>query len=310
MADFSTPIDKREGVAFVFNGLGTASQIAVRDFLDESEVRQLFSAFGVIDSEHHPWTLPFFQLYAREAAIYARYTLQTLPHAKVAILYQNDDLGRTYLKGFTDALGLEHQGMVVKTASDEMSEPAIDDEVITLQASGADVLLIAASPKFAAQAIRKAADLGWNPTRFISVVSSSIVGVLKPAGLDNARNLITAISNKDVSDPQWKDDADVKAYSAFIDKYMTPTDLWLIFYSWSRSARRKILKSLQVIGAERGNVVPRFWQIDVDFIRLLTHPVRTKTESAPTFGHASQQKDLGLAHRDALALTPDRGGWT
>jgi ABC-type branched-subunit amino acid transport system substrate-binding protein len=214
------------GVAFVFNGLGTASQLAVRDYLNENKVPQLFSAFGIVDSEHYAWTLPFFQLYASEAAIYARYTLQTLPYAKIAVLYQNDDLGQTYLRGFTEALGLEHQGMVVKTASYDVSEPTVDSELITLQASGADVLLIAASPKFAAQAIRKAADLGWKPTRFVSVVSSSIVGVLKPAGLDNARDLITVISNKDVSDPQWKDDADVKAYSAFIEKYMTPTDLW------------------------------------------------------------------------------------
>lgn len=216
---------EQEDVAFVFNGVGTAAQLAVRAYLNENRVPQLFSGFGIVDPEHYPWTLPFLQLYASEAAIYARYTLQTQPQAKVAVLYQNDDLGRTYLKGFTDALGPEHQGMVVKTASYDVSEPTVDGQVITLQASGADVLLIAASPKFAAQAIRKTADLGWKPTRFLSVVSSSIVSVLKPAGLDNARDLVTVISNKDVSDPLWKDDADVKAYSAFIDKYMTPADL-------------------------------------------------------------------------------------
>ena len=151
--------------------------------------------------------------------------MQTQPQAKVAILYQNDDLGRSYLKGFMDGLGPDHEGMVIKTASYEVSEPTVDSQMISLHASGADVLLIAASPKFAAQAIRKAADLSWKPTRYLSVVSSTIAGVLKPAGLDNSRDLVSAISNKDVTDPQWRDDPDVKAFAAFIEKYMTPADL-------------------------------------------------------------------------------------
>jgi branched-chain amino acid transport system substrate-binding protein len=216
---------EQEGVAFLFNGIGTTVQLAVRPYLNENKVPQLFSAFGIVDSEHYPWTLPFFQIYATEAAIYAKYTLQTQPQAKVAILYQNDDLGRSYLKGFMEGLGPEHEGMVVKMASYEVSEPTVDSQVISLQASGADVLLIAASPKFAAQAIRKAADLSWKPTRYISVVSSTIAGVLKPAGLDNSRDLVTAIPNKDVTDPQWQDEPDVKAFAAFVEKYMTPADL-------------------------------------------------------------------------------------
>jgi len=216
---------EQEGVAFLFNGVGTTAQLAVRPYLNDNKVPQLFSAFGIVDPEHYPWTLPYFQIYATEAAIYAHYTLQTQPQAKVAILYQNDDLGRSYLKGFMDGLGPEHEGMIVKTASNEVSEPTVDSQVISLRASGADVLLIAASPKFAAQAIRKAADLSWKPTRYISVVSSTIAGVLKPAGLDNSRDLITAISNKDVTDPQWRDDPDVKAFAAFMEKYMTPADL-------------------------------------------------------------------------------------
>jgi branched-chain amino acid transport system substrate-binding protein len=216
---------EQEGVAFVFNGVGTAAQLAVRPYLNENKVPQLFSAFGIVDPEHYPWTLPFLQIYATEAAIYAHYTLQSQPQAKVAILYQNDDLGRSYLKGFADGLGPGHVGMIVKTTSFEVSDPTVDSQVISLHASGADVLLIAASPKFAAQAIRKAADLRWKPTRYISVVSSTITSVLKPAGLDNSRDLVSAISAKDVTDPQWRDDPDVKAFAAFIEKYMTPADL-------------------------------------------------------------------------------------
>jgi branched-chain amino acid transport system substrate-binding protein len=216
---------EQEGVAFLFNGIGTASQLAVRPYLNEKRVPQLFSGFGIVDAEHYPWTLPFLQIYATEAAIYAHYTLETQPQAKVAILYQNDDLGRGYLTGFTDGLGAEHAGMIVKTASYEVSEPTVDSQVISLQASGADVLLIAASSRFAAQAIRKAADLGWKPTRYIVVVSSSIAAVLKPAGPDNSRDLISAISAKDVTDLRWRDDSDVTAFTAFIEKYMTPADL-------------------------------------------------------------------------------------
>jgi ABC-type branched-subunit amino acid transport system substrate-binding protein len=216
---------EQEGVAFLFNGIGTAAQIAVRPYLNENKVPQLFSGFGIVDPEHYPWTLPFFQIYATEAAIYAHYTVQTQPQAKIAILYQNDDLGHSYLKGFTDGLGAEHANMIVKTASYEVSEPTVDSQVISLQGSGADVLLIAASPKFATQAIRKAADLSWKPTRYISVVSSTIAGVLKPAGLDISRDLVTAIPNKDVTDPQWQDDPDVKVFAAFIAKFMTPADL-------------------------------------------------------------------------------------
>jgi ABC-type branched-subunit amino acid transport system substrate-binding protein len=216
---------EQEGVAFLFNGIGTAAQIAVRPYLNENKVPQLFSGFGIVDPEHYPWTLPFFQIYATEAAIYAHYTLQTQPQAKIAILYQNDDLGHSYLKGFMGGLGAEHASMIVKTASYEVSEPTVDSQVISLQGSGSDVLLIAASPKFATQAIRKAADLSWKPTRYISVVSSTIAGVLKPAGLDISRDLVTAIPNKDVTDPQWQDDPDVRVFAAFIAKYMTPADL-------------------------------------------------------------------------------------
>jgi branched-chain amino acid transport system substrate-binding protein len=216
---------EQERVAFLFNSVGTAAQLAVRPYLNENKVPQLFSAFGIVDPEHYPWTLPFFQIYATEAAIYAHYTLQTQPQAKVAILYQNDDLGRSYLTGFMDGLGPEHQGVIVKTASYEVSEPTVDSQIISLQASGADVFLIAASPKFAAQAIRKAADMSWKPTRYISVVSSSIAGVLKPAGLESSRDLVSAISAKDVTDPQWRDDSDVTAFTTFIEKYMTPADL-------------------------------------------------------------------------------------
>jgi ABC-type branched-subunit amino acid transport system substrate-binding protein len=215
---------EQDGVAFMFNGLGTAAQFAVRPYLNNNKVPQLFPSFGIVDPEHYPWTLPFFNILETEAAIYAHYLLQATPQARVAILYQNDDFGKSLLRGFADALGPQHQNMIVKTASYDATEPTVDSQIITLQASGADVLFLAASPKFAAQAIRKSADLGWKATRIVDSSAASIVSVLKVAGLENARGVITAIAVKDVTDPKWKDDPDVKAFAAFVTKYMTPAD--------------------------------------------------------------------------------------
>jgi len=273
---------EQEGVAFLFNGIGTAAQLAVRPYLNEHKVPQLFPGYGIVDPEHFPWTLPFFQIYATEAAIYARYTLQAQPQAKVAILYQNDDLGRSYLKGFTDGLGPDHQGMIVKTASYEASEPTVDSQIISLQGSGADVLLIAASPKFTAQAIRKAGDLGWKPTRYVSVVSSSIVAVMKPAGFDNARDAITAISSKDVTDPQWRDDADVKAYVAFVGKYLTPAEISSNAAAYGYQSAALLVHVLAACGDDlsRENILKQATNIK-DFILPLSLP-GVKINSSPT----------------------------
>jgi ABC-type branched-subunit amino acid transport system substrate-binding protein len=214
---------EQEQVAFMFNGVGTTASIAVRPYFNDNKVPQLFAAFGVFD-KGFAWTVPYFQPYDAEAAIYARYALSRNPNAKIAVLYQNDDLGKTYLKGFVDGLGAEHAGALVKALSYEVSEPTVDSQVTSLQASGADVFFIAGSPKFTAQAIRKSYDLGWDATRFIAVVAATIPTVLKPAGLEKSKGVITAITIKDISDPRWKDEDDVKQYQAFVAKYLTPAD--------------------------------------------------------------------------------------
>ena len=143
---------------------------------------------------------------------------------KIGVLYQNDGFGKDYLIGLKDGLGADHAGMVVKEASYETSEPTVDSQIVTLQGSGADVLLIAATPKFAAQAIRKSYDLGWNAVRYLSNVSPSIATVLKPAGLEKSKGLITAYYGKDPTDARWKDDPGLKEWQAFAAKYLTPTD--------------------------------------------------------------------------------------
>ena len=219
---------EQEQVAFIFNSLGTPPNAAIRQYLNDNKVPQLFVATGAAmfsDPAHFPWTMGWQPNYQTEAKIFGKHILKTKPDAKIAVLYQNDGFGKDYLLGLKDGLGADHAGMVIKEASYETSEPTVDSQIVTLQGSGADVLLIAATPKFAAQAIRKTFDIGWTPVRYMTDVSQSIATVMKPAGLEKSKGVITAIYGKDPTDGRWKDDPGFKEYAAFIGKYMTPADL-------------------------------------------------------------------------------------
>ena len=217
-----------EKVAFIFNSLGTPPNAAIRQYLNDNKVPQLFVATGAAmfsDPAHFPWTMGWQPNYQTEAKIFGKHILKTKPDAKIAVLYQNDGFGKDYLMGLKDGLGADHAGMVIKEASYETSEPTVDSQIVTLQGSGADVLLIGATPKFAAQAIRKTFDVGWTPVRYMTDVSQSIASVMKPAGLDKSKGVITGVYGKDPTDARWKDDPGFKEYAAFIAKYMTPHDL-------------------------------------------------------------------------------------
>ena len=219
---------EEEKVAFLFNTLGTPPNLAIRQYLNDNKIPQLFVATGAAtfsDPKHFPWTMGWQPNYQTEAKIFGQHILKTKPDAKIGVLYQNDGFGKDYLIGLKDGLGADHAGMVIKEASYETSEPTIDSQVVTLQGSGADVFLIAATPKFAAQAIRKSYDLGWNAVRYMTDVSQSIASVMKPAGLDKSKGVITAVYGKDSTDARWKDDPGYKQFAAFIEKYMTPNDL-------------------------------------------------------------------------------------
>jgi branched-chain amino acid transport system substrate-binding protein len=214
---------EHEGVAFLFQTLGTAANSAIRRYLNDNKVPQLFVAAGAStfsDPQHYPWTMGYIPNYQTEAHIYARHILASKPDPKIAVLYQNDGFGKDYLIGLNDGLGASHDRMI-KAASYELSEPTVDSQVITLQGSGADVFLIAASPKFAAQAIRKSYDIGWNAARYLSYVSQSLVTVLKPASLDKSKGLISVLYLIDVNDPRWKDEPSVKAWKDFTSNYMS-----------------------------------------------------------------------------------------
>jgi branched-chain amino acid transport system substrate-binding protein len=176
------------------------------------------------DPEHYPWTMAFNPSYRTEGHVFAKHILATRPDAKIGVLYQNDDLGRDYLDGVREGLGPDHATMIVKEISYEVSEPTVDSQVITLQSAGADTLILAATPKFAAQAIRKAFDIGWTPERYAGSTAASIPA-LKSVGLDKVTGLITNYWGKDPSDPRSADDPEYKEWAAFVAKYMTPADL-------------------------------------------------------------------------------------
>jgi branched-chain amino acid transport system substrate-binding protein len=215
-----------DGVLFIFQSLGTPSNTAIQKYMNGKKVPQLFVATGATkwgDSKNFPWTMGWQPPYQAESRIYAKYIQDNYPNGKVGVLYQNDDYGKDYLKGLRDGLG-DKVSMIVAEVPYETTDPTIDSQVVKLKASGADIFFNIATPKFAAQAIKKVAELDWNPVQIVNNVSASVGAVLKPAGLDKSKGILSAQYMKDVTDPSWKDDAGFKAWSGFMDKYYPDGD--------------------------------------------------------------------------------------
>jgi branched-chain amino acid transport system substrate-binding protein len=209
-------------VLFIFNSLGTPPNSAIQKYMNMKKVPQLFVATGATkwnDPKDFPWTMGWQPNYQSETQIYAKYILKNMPNAKIAVIYQNDDYGKDYLKGLKDGLGAKAASMIVAEESYEVTEPTIDSHIVKLKSSGADVFVNISTPKFAAQAIKKIAEIEWKPTHFLNNVSASIGSVIVPAGMENAQDIISSAYLKDTSDPQWKDDAGMKAFDAFLTKY-------------------------------------------------------------------------------------------
>jgi ABC-type branched-subunit amino acid transport system substrate-binding protein len=213
---------EQDKVFLMFAPLGTPPNMAIHGYLNENKVPQLFVATGADqwnDPKHFPWTMMWLPSYGIESHIYANYILKNLPNAKIAVLYQNDDYGKDYLNGLRAGLGDKASKMIVATQSYETTDPTVDQQVVALQASGADVLLTAAIPKFAAQTVRKVYDIGWKPTHFLNSVGSSVGLVLKPAGLEKSVGIISATYFKDPTDPQWQDTPEFKEWLAFMNSH-------------------------------------------------------------------------------------------
>jgi branched-chain amino acid transport system substrate-binding protein len=209
-------------VLLIFNSLGTPPNSAIQKYMNSKKVPQLFVATGATkwnDPKEFPWTMGWQPNYQSESQIYAKYMLKNHPNAKIAVLYQNDDYGKDYLKGFKDGLGAKGTAMIAIEESYEVSEPTIDSHIVKMKSTGADVFFNITTPKFAAQAIKKNAEIGWKPLHFLNNVSANIGSVLKPAGFENAQGIISSQYFKDPSDPQWKNDPSMKAWNEFLDKY-------------------------------------------------------------------------------------------
>ncbi|HEY4204971.1 MAG TPA: ABC transporter substrate-binding protein [Xanthobacteraceae bacterium] len=208
-------------VLLIFNSLGTPPNSAIHKYMNSKKVPQLFVATGATkwnDPRNFPWTMGWQPSYQSETRIYAKYLLKEKPNAKIAVLYQNDDYGKDYLKGLLDGLGAKAKTMIVAEESYELSEPTIDSHIVKLKASNADVFVNITTPKFAAQAIKKMGEIGWKPLHFLNNVSASIGSVIEPAGYDNAQDIVSAAYLMDSADPQWKDNAGMKSFDDFLAK--------------------------------------------------------------------------------------------
>ncbi|MHC4052401.1 ABC transporter substrate-binding protein [Bradyrhizobium sp. 25ACV] len=248
-----------DGVLLIFGSLGTSTNGAIRKYMNEKKVPQLFVASGASkwnDPKQYPWTMGWQPSYASEARIYAKYIMKEKPDGKIGVLYQNDDFGKDYLKGLKDGLGPKASMIVLEEAYDT-SEPAIDEHVVKLKASGADVFISITTPKFAAQAIKKAAEINWHPVHIVSNVSASVGGVIEPAGLEVSQGLLSASYTKDGSDPQWNADDGMKKFYNFLAQYdpkANKLDAGVVF---GYAAAQTMVKVLQMCGDDltRENVM-------------------------------------------------------
>jgi branched-chain amino acid transport system substrate-binding protein len=248
-------------VLLIFNPLGTPTNNAIRPYMNQKKVPQLFVAAGATqfgDLQRFPWTMGWQPTYQTEGRIYAKYILQNLPQGRIGILYQNDDSGRDYVKGLRDGLGAEAaKRMIVAELPYDPSETTVDSQVVTLKTIGADVFFNETSPKFAAQAIRKAAEIGWKPVQFLASVSNSVGSVLKPAGFDNAKDVLSTNYLKDPTDPTWKDDPAIRQWASFMDKYFPEGDKTSSFSVYGYLAAQTMAQVLSQCGDEltRENVM-------------------------------------------------------
>ena len=281
-------------VLLIFNALGTPSQTAVQKYHNAKKVPQLFVATGASkwnDPKDFPWTMGFQPSYRVEARIFAKYILKEKPNAKVAIFYANDDFGKDYLAGIKDIFGSKASSLIVAEESYETTEPSIDSHIVKLKGTGADVFVNISTPKFAAQAIKKMAELEWKPTHVLTDVSVSIVAVMKPAGLEASEGILSAQYMKDASDPQWKDDEGMKKFMAFIDKYMPGANVADLNLAYAYAAAQTMVQVLKQCGDDltRENVMKQAASLK-DFAPDTLIP-GIKVSTSPTdFGPIEQLK--------------------
>ncbi|MDN3279301.1 ABC transporter substrate-binding protein [Frankia sp. RB7] len=239
-----------DNVLLIFGSLGTSTNGAIRKYMNEKKVPQLFVASGASkwnDPKNFPWTMGWQPSYASEAKIYAKYILKEKPDGKIGVLFQNDDFGKDYLRGLKDGLGAK-ASMIAMEEPYDTSEPAIDEHVVKLKAAGADVFISITTPKFAAQAIKKAAEISWHPMHIISNVSASVGGVIEPAGFEISQGILSASYVKDGSDPQWNADDGMKRFYNFVAQYNPKANKLDAGVVFGYAAAQTMVKVLQMCG--------------------------------------------------------------
>jgi branched-chain amino acid transport system substrate-binding protein len=286
---------EQDEVAFAFNTLGTPSNTAIQKYLNQKKVPQLFVATGADkwgNYKDNPWTIGWQPSYRTEAQIYAKYILKNMPKAKIGILYQNDDFGKDYVAGLKDVLGDKYATMVVQEASYEVTDPTVDSQVVTLQGSGADTLVTAATPKFAAQAIRKVYDIGWKPAHFLTNVSISVASVMTPAGPEKGVGIITGAYGKDPTDPTWANDAGMNQWRAFMKKYMPDADMTDANYIYAYGVSLTMMQVLKQCNGDfsRENIMKQ--TANIKELELPTALPGIKVNTSPTNFHPIQQMQL------------------
>jgi branched-chain amino acid transport system substrate-binding protein len=283
-------------VLLIFQSLGTPTNNAIRQYMNGKKVPQLFVATGATqfgDRRSFPWTMGWQPTYQTEGRIYAKYILEKLPQGKIGILYQNDDSGRDYVKGFKDGLGADAaKRMIVAEVPYDPSQPTVDSQIVTLKSSGADIFFNESSPKFAAQAIRKAAEIGWKPVQFLASISNSVGSVLKPAGLENAKDILSTNYLKDPTDPTWKDDPAIKEWASFMDKYFPDGDKTSTFSVYGYLTGQTLVQVLKQCGDElsRENVMKQAANLKDFELGLLLPGIKINT--SPTDYYPVEQMQM------------------
>ena len=286
---------EQDQVALLFQTLGTPTNSAIHKYVNQHKVPHLFVATGATkwnDPKNFPWTMGFQPNYQTEGRIYANYTLKNVPDAKVGILYQNDDYGKDYLKGFEDGLGEAAKKLIVLKQSYEVTDPTIDSQIINLKNSGANVFFNITIPKFAVQAIKKANDIGWKPLHFLNNVSSSLGTVLKPAGLDASKGLITALYVEDITDPAVKKTKDYQDWTAWMKKYYPEGSLDDASNAYAYDAAQTLVHVLKQCGNDlsRENIMRQAANIKNLELPLLIKGIRLNT--SPTDFAPIEQEQL------------------
>jgi branched-chain amino acid transport system substrate-binding protein len=287
---------EEDGVLLDAGPLGTPTNSAIWHYMNQKKVPQLFVSTGATkwdDPKGHPWTIGWQPNYQSEGRIYATFIMKEKPDGKIAVLYQNDDFGKDYLKGLKDGLGEKAKSMVVIEASYETTDPTIESQVVSMKSAGCDVFVNTGIPKFAAQAIRKAAEIDWKPVHVLSSIGSSVAATLKPAGLENAKGLVSDFYLKDPNDPQWKDDEGFKSWASFMDKYYPEGDRSDINNVYGPSNAASVIQVLKQCGDEltRENVMKQAASLHDFTVPMLLPGIKINT--SPTDFAPVKQVQMG-----------------